>query len=183
MEDDPALLAELLAIAESDFTTFLTHRNEELKSGGRMILQILTGHFMQNGRYNALLRMQQEGLTSSEPLQNATVFVNTISKEFITSAISKYPSLHLLDLQVYELTDEFYMQYEADGDRAEFARKRTAMARAVSESLVKDLLKEEHSGEVDLVEVYFAYMEEYNREHPEPFQVKEVDAIIEKSHS
>jgi hypothetical protein len=183
IENDVSLLAELQAIAESDFTTFLTHRNEELKPGGRMILQALTWHLKQKARYYTLLRMQQEGLISSEPLQNATINMCSLSKEFITSAISKYPSLHLLDLQEYEYIDEFSVQYEADGDRAGVARRRTAMIRTINESLVKDLLKEEHSGEVDLVEVYFAYMEEYYRENPVPVQMKEVDVIVEKTHN
>lgn len=179
IEGDTALHAELKATAEADLNSFITHRSEELKAGGRMVLQIFTCFFPQEIRYQTLLRMQQEGLISSEPLQRATIFAYPVSVDFITSTVAQHPSLCLLSLQQYEANDEFYQRYEVDGDRERFARERTAMNRAVSEGLTADLFKEERS-EKDLVEVYFAYVEDYLKEHPQPFQIKEVDAIIEK---
>ena len=181
VEGDTDLHNELRTIAETDLSRFLSHRAEELKPGGRIVLSMYTGLFKQDYRYHALLRMQNEGLISPEPLQRVTIFVYPITASYLTSTISQFPALRLVSLQERHSVDDYYQQYQLDGDRDKFAACRTEMGRVVSEGIMRDLFREEEHRGRDLLQVYFDYVKEYLREQPYPFELDELDVVVEKT--
>ena len=181
VEGDTDLHNELRAIAETDFSRFLSHRFEELKPRGRLVLSMHTSLFKRECRYQSLLRMQTEGLISPKPLQSGSIFVYPVTAAYVTSTISQYPSLRLISLEEHSFLDDYYQQYLLDGDREKFAAHRTDMSRAVNESIIKDLLREEENGGRDLLQVYYEYLRDYLREHPFPLELSELDVVVEKT--
>ena len=180
IDGDSAIHAGLRGIAEADLSHFLAHRAEELKPGGRLILNMLTGLHKFEPWYHSFQRMQDEGLISPEPLQRMSIFVYPITVGYFRSVVGKYPSLRLVSLQELQSIDEHYRQFTLDGDREKFAIKRTQMYRVVTENLIRDLLREEQTQGTDLVKVYFTYMQDYLSSQPFPYEISEFDAVIEK---
>ena len=181
IEDDETILSELRALSDADLNRFLSLRSEELKPGGRLILHAYTSPFKHSFRYYALLRMQEEGLISPEPLLRASIYSFPTSVSSITAAVSRLPCLRITDMQEYEFHNQLYREYETDGDANKYGERMAKIFRAVQEPITKDLLKDESYPGKDLTDVYFEYTADHLRLHPDSLFLKQVDVIIDKT--
>ena len=181
VEGSPEIHMELRGLAERDFHSFLAHRSQELKPGGRLILQMFTTIFKQDYKYHALHQMQSEGLISPKPLERVKVMGYPISVDSFDSIMSHFPALKVIWLQKYHGLDDFYSEYLLDGDREKYAARRSEMNRAVNEGVMRQLFREERTDK-DLVNVYFDYIRRYFHANPYAFAQDEFDAVLEKTH-
>ena len=179
LENDLKFHAELRSLSDADLNRFMSARCEELKTGGRLIFNAYSGPMIHDYRYHVLQRMQEEGLTSSRPLQQASMFYYHTPPASLAAAVALHPALSLIHINEYEVSHSGYRYYETEGDAGKYAKSLTGMIRAFLGDLMKQLFIQEKS-DVDLNEVFFNYVEDYFRADPKPFTLKMMDAVIDK---
>lgn len=180
VQNDPLIHAELRALSDSDLDNFLSFRSEELKIGGRLVFQMNGSIINEEPRYSALLKMQEEGLITAEPIERYSIFVYPATPESIRTTVSRHSSLKLLSLNVLDVNDAVFRQYESDRDTRVYAVQYTRTMRAATEAMVTDLLSKEQGNVENLVNVFFDYMQNWVQARPIPILTREMDVVIEK---
>lgn len=179
VEEDPELHRELRALSDADLDDFLRNRKEELKVGGRIIFQINGSAMPDMARFQALTRMQNEGLISAEPLQRFSVFAYPATPDSIRSVLARHPTLSLVSLLETNTSDSGFAHFLHSSNLDAYSDNYIRVMRSVTEPMMLDLMQEEKNPQ-HLVEVLFTYMLEIVKTRPVPFYFKELDVVIEK---
>jgi len=84
-------------------------------------------------------------------------------------------------MSVLDCYYEMCRHYLANGDRELFASRMIGPNRALSESVVANLLSEEEEDKQALLETYYQYMKEALRVRPALLKSQKIDQFIDKA--
>ncbi|QRM56906.1 SAM-dependent methyltransferase [Sinorhizobium sp. BG8] len=185
----PSVVSAVAKQQAGDWECFLKLRSVEMRPGAKLIAGFTartaagTGWEWPLGElWSAVVEMGEDGLFSEEELNQLTIPIGLRTLEDIKAPFVQseyFADLHLEHLDLINVSDPFWEEFERSGDKATFAKHHADMMRAWSGPVIASLIAERRK-RTELVNELFSRLESRLSENPRPHQPYMAAVVLSK---
>lgn len=178
---DPECINALKSIAMEDLRMFLTHREQELTPGGRLIIQTPIGKLDLDSFYEVLKDMENSGKIGPELLHSFSLPWYLRSSEDYNEVLTAFPQFRIVSKTIINKNDPFYEKLQSDGDLDTYGKNMINASRTATEKLFLDAFDRFYSEKkTELIEEFYLKLTEYVKLHAQPVLTTHMTLVLEK---